>query len=112
MAKNRKFESGDKLSYAIAGKSSGDAAAFGQLAGVCLTDTDADGNVTMQTNGVFELSVVGADGAGNAAIAAGDKVYVDGSAVNADSTNGVFLGWALAAVSSGATTTINVKVGN
>lgn len=93
---------------------SGDPVLFGQVPGVALTDEASDGTTTIATKGVFALSVQGADGAGNAAIAAGDILYYDSAAtvkVNKDSTNGVRFGYALSAVSSGATSTINVKVG-
>lgn len=114
MATNRKFAAGDALSVvatAPATPSSGDPILVGQLPGVALTDERADGTVSAQFNGVFELPVKGADGAGNAAIAAGDIVYYDGGEINADDTNGVRFGYALEAVLSGATTTIDVKVG-
>lgn len=59
---------------------------------------------------VVELSVVGADGSGNSAVAIGDKVYKDGSAYNVDDANGKLIGYALGAVSSGATTSIEVAL--
>lgn len=91
---------------------SGDPVVWGNVPGVALADerTDED-KVLIQTDGVFELSVTGADSAGNAAVAAGDIVYVDGTEVNVDATNGTRFGYALAAVASGATTAIDVKVG-
>ncbi len=91
---------------------SGDPCAFNLITGVAESDeVAADDVVVIRRNGVHTLSVVGADGAGNAAVAYGDLVYVDASGVvNADDTNGVRLGYALGAVASGATTSIDVLV--
>lgn len=111
MATNRVFPDGRYLKVAIASKSSGDHTLFGQIPGVCTQDTDADGNVVIDTSGVYSLSVTGADNAGNAAIAVGDIIYDDSGTLNVDATNGVRFGYAMAVVASGATTTINVKVG-
>jgi predicted RecA/RadA family phage recombinase len=117
MAKNMVFERGTKLSLVCsqpATPASGDPVLFGQLPAVAVTDERADGTTSVDTEGVWEMSVQGADGAGNAAIAAGDIIYYDSAAtvkLNKDATNGVRWGYALAAVSSGATSTIRVKVG-
>ena len=54
------------------------------------------------------LSCVGADDQGNAAIAIGDGIYLDSGAYNANAAEGTLLGYALGAVASGATTTIPV----
>ena len=69
------------------------------------------GKADLAMAGRFSLEVTGEDGSGNAAIAAGDIVYWDATELNADDANGVRFGYALAAVASGATTTITVKVG-
>lgn len=92
----------------------GDPGTVGDIAFVALTDEDADGNATCATRGVFTLNAKGANGAGNVAIAVGDKVYWDGTPgeVNADVTNGVLFGRALGAVASGATTAIDVMLTN
>lgn len=92
---------------------SGDPVIFGQLPGVALTAEDSAGNTTVALNGTFNLSVKGTSGS-NAAITAGDKIYY----VSANTpklsvtTSGVFYGYALENVSSGATSTIKVKVGS
>lgn len=111
MATNRKFPDGRFIKVPIASKTSGQHALFGAIPGVCTTSTDADGNVVLDTSGVYALSVTGANAGGNAAITAGAIIYDDGGTLNIDSTNGVRFGYALAAVGSGATATINVKVG-
>lgn len=59
---------------------------------------------------VINADVTGADGVGNTAIALGDALYKDGTEINADATNGTKIGYALAAVSSGATTEIEVAL--
>ncbi len=111
MAKNRVFASGRKLEVAVAaGVVSGDPVFVGGMTGVALTDRDADGNATVDFGGVYDLSVKGINDAGNVAVAAGDAIYF----VNADTpklskkSSGLFFGYALEAVNSGATTTIQV----
>lgn len=111
MATNLRFDPGNQIVVAKASISAGDPVVFGQVPGVALTDTDGSGNITMKTDGVYLMSVKGADGSGNAAITAGDIIYLDSTELNVDSTNGVRWGYALQAVSSGATTSILVKVG-
>jgi len=86
-----------------ASPSSGDPVVFGQIPGVALTNPDADGNVTVALDGVWELPVTGA-------VAGGDIVYYKDGQLSADNT-GVRFGYALAAVASGATSTIPVRVG-
>lgn len=116
MATNEVFEPVGKLSLPVPdGTASGDfVLIFDEIPGVALTDEGDGGNgdnvasVAINPKWVFDLDVTGANDVGNAAIAAGDRVYVDGAAINADATNGTFYGWALEAVASGATTTIRV----
>lgn len=60
---------------------------------------------------IYNLSVHGEDAAGDAAIAKWDRLYIDTDGeLNADRVNGIFFGWALAAVGSGSTTKIPVKI--
>jgi predicted RecA/RadA family phage recombinase len=110
---NRVYEKGGPLVVAQASKASGDPTVVGQIPGVCATDTNADGNVTVETEGIFDLSVKGIDGSGNAAVTAGDILYyVSGDTPKlSKKASGVRFGYALEAVSSGATATIQVKVG-
>lgn len=89
---------------------SGDPVLYGQIPGVALTDEGADGITTVALDGVFNLPVKG-ETTTNAAVSAGDIVYYDAGVINKDATNGVRFGYALAAVSSGATTTIPVEIG-
>ena len=109
MATNKKFD-GDVVEIASASTSAGDHVVVGDLVGVALTDTDADGNIQLATKGVFALSVTGADNAGNAAISAGDMIYDDSGTLNADATDGTKFGKALEDVGSGSTATINVMI--
>ena len=123
MATNRIFAPQNNLTVAaslLTGPNdpveSGDAVIFGEgnIPCVALTDQDADDEVTVQFGQafvVYDIPVVGADGAGNAAVAAGDLVYFDTDAINADDANGSAYGTALEAVASGATTTVRVAVG-
>lgn len=101
---------GDVVDVTLASKTSGDPAVFGQLPGVCLTSTDGNGKVRLQTVGVFDLSVKGIDGSGNAAVTAGDRIYFtsgDTPKLN-KKTTGVPFGIALEAVASSETDTIKV----
>jgi predicted RecA/RadA family phage recombinase len=85
-----------------------------QIGGIALNDTQADGTVEVDIGfeaSVYNLAVKGEDGDGNAAIAVGDALYKNSSVYNANPA-GQFIGRALAAVASGATTTIPVIIGN
>lgn len=93
---------------------SGDPVVCGQIPGVALTAEDSNGVTTVALNGVFDLSVKG-ETTTDAAVAVGDILYYDAAAtphkINKDNTNGIRFGYAMAAVASGATTTIPVRVG-
>lgn len=116
MATNIVFEDGNELSLTATDPAtpvSGDPVLIGQLPAVAVTDERADGTTSVKTNGVARLSVKGIDGGGNSAVAAGDLIYY----VAADTpklskkNSGVRFGYALEAVTSGATATIRVKLG-
>ena len=112
MATNEVFEPVGKLSLPVPdGTESGDfVLVFGEIPGVALTDEGDGGNgdnvasVAINPKWVFEFDV----NAAAAAIDVGDRVYVDGAALNDDNVNGTLFGWALEAVANGATTTIRV----
>lgn len=116
MAKNKVLQEATRIEAALAGAVSGDPVVVGQLPGVALTsaaDNPATNIVTVETDGVFLLSVKGIDGGGNSAVAIGDVIYH----VNADTpklskkNTGVRFGYALDVVGSGMTATIRVKIG-
>lgn len=117
MATNEIFDDGKVLSVVCSlpvTPTSGAPVLVGQLPGVALTDERTDGTTSVQFEGVFDLAVEGANGAGNVAVAVGDIVYYDTAAtvkINKDVTNGVRFGYALEALASGATGTIRVKLG-
>lgn len=115
MARNIIFEDGTQIALAATDPTtpaSGDPVLVGQIPGVALITEAADGLTTIKTDGVATLSVKGTNGS-NAAIAAGDILYY----VTANTpklsvtTSGVRFGYALEAVTSGATSTIRVKIG-
>lgn len=120
MAKNRELEDGKtiKLIPTAAPNTtaqSGDPVMIGQLPGVALTTADntiasGTGKCTVDLGGVYRLPVKG-EITTNTAVAAGDILYYDAGVINRDNTNGVRFGYALDPVTSGATTTIRVKVG-
>ena len=116
MAANRKFEAGRFIVGAMTAPTtpaSGDPCVLGQVPGVALLDEDTDGNTTIDTAGVYAISVKGIDGSGNKAVAIGDILYYtsgDTPPVSVKAT-GVRFGYALGAVTSGSTATINAKVG-
>lgn len=118
MAKNMVFERGTKFSAVCslpAAPKSGDPVLIGQIPAVAVTDERADGTTSVDTEGVWNLAVEGKDAANaNIAVAAGDILYYDTAntvKLNKDGTNGVRYGYALAAITSGATATIRVKLG-
>lgn len=113
MATNREKATGTRLYLTVPeGTESGDPLVIGAMPCVALTDRDADGKATVQTDGTFRLSVHGEDGSGNAAIALGAALYVDTDGeLNVDATNGKRFGYALEAVGSNVTATIEVKIG-
>lgn len=117
MATNRRRINGRYLSQVAtqpATPASGDPVLVGQIPGVALIDEEADGAVTVDTGGVYALSVGGETNAGaGSAVAVGDILYYDSAAtpvINKDTT-GVRFGYALGTVASAGTGTINVKVG-
>lgn len=115
MATNRVFASSDVLRVAVASPTvSGDPVVIGAMGGgVAITDYDADdGKATVDFAGVYDLSVKGIDGAGNVAVAVGDPLYftTGDTPVLSKKSSGIFFGYALEAVESGATATINVRL--
>lgn len=117
MAKNRVRINGRYISKAAtqpATPASGDPVLVGQIPGVALIAEETDGDVTVDTAGVYNLSVGGETNAGaGSAVAVGDILYYDSAAtpkINKDTT-GVRFGYALGTVASAGTGTIPVKVG-
>jgi predicted RecA/RadA family phage recombinase len=116
MAKNMEFGDGTKLSVVCsdpATPKSGDPVLVGQIPAVAVTNERADGTTSVDTEGVWNLSVKGVDGSGNAAVAAGDIIYyvaADTPKLSKKAT-GVRFGYALDAITSGSTATIRVKLG-
>src|SRR5689334_19556073 len=114
MAGNRAFPEGRRLYVAVASTvKSGDPVLINEMGGVALTDYDsAGGGATIDFSGVYKLSVKGVNDGGNVAVAVGDALYfVSGDTpVLSKKSSGVFFGYALEVVNSGATTTIKVRV--
>lgn len=120
MASNRKYEKGQRLNVACthpASPASGNPCRFGEMLGVAENDEDSDGNTVVDFGpAVYNLPVKGHDGTSNAAVAVGDKLYYDDTLINDGTgplnkdTSKRFFGYALAAVTSGSTSTIAVKV--
>ena len=117
MATNEIFEPVGKLVLPVANNtlSGAPVMVFDKIPGVCLTAEGEGGNaegfatVAIDPAWVFDLAVKGENGAGNAAITAGDVVARDTDGeFNVDVTNGKRFGIALEAVASGATSTIRV----
>ena len=117
MAKNRVRKDGRFISKAAtspATPASGDPVVVGQIPGVALIDETSDGNVTVDTAGVYNPSVKGENNVGASAVAVGDILFFEAGQVppiNKDNVAGIRYGYALAAVGSGLTATIPVKVG-
>jgi len=91
------------------GKTAGTPVAVGNIVGVLLIDSDADGNATVVTRGVFKLPVKANDGTAGVDVAVGDKLYIKDGVISKDSS-GVFFGYALGSVAADLTETIEVKV--
>ena len=109
MAKNF-VQEGKNLTLPVGtGVKSGDPVAVGELVGVALTNADDNGYATVQTEGVFKLSVVGNDGTNAVSISIGEALYYDNGTINRN-TAGVLFGYALEAVGAGETKTIPVKI--
>lgn len=112
--KNRVFADGDFVtvtSTAIASHKSGDPVAVGGVTGVLTGDADATNKAVVCRKGIFDLSVKAINDSGNNAVAVGDDLYLvvaDTPHLSKKSTAGVFFGWALEAITSGSTATINV----
>lgn len=113
MATNLKFMDLPLTIAVASGTSSGDPVMLGGMPGVALKDRDSSGNapVDFRAN-VWDLSTKGIDDAGNVAVAAGDAIYYisTDTPVLSKKASGKFFGIAMEAVTSGATTTIEVKL--
>lgn len=91
---------------------SGDPVVVGTLVGVVNADSaGASDTIVISTRGVYTISVAGINAGGNVAVALGDQLYIDPAtgAVNKKVANVPF-GTALAAVTSGTTAAIPVKL--
>lgn len=106
MAKNMKYTPGNQINVVRASTVSGQAIAIGKIPGVALTDSETTtNNVTMKTDGIFALPVLGPVGIG-------DILYIVDATSVIDTTNtGVRFGYALEAIAGATTPTIKVKVG-
>lgn len=119
MATNIVFEDGDQLRLNVSGVTgsgtsgvikAGDPGTLGDLAFVALTDEDSDGYATVKTNGVADLLVDAETGN----VVPGTVLYydsADANKINDSSSGNKRFGYALGSVTSGATGTINVKIG-
>jgi hypothetical protein len=115
MATNKVYEDGRNLYVAVAsGVVSGAVCVAGTvllgLTGIATSDRDSAGKATVDTEGVYTVSVAGVDGSGNSAVAVGDKIYyVDADTPKLSKKNtGVLFGFALATITSGSTASIAV----
>ena len=120
MAKNQVFDDGEQFAAICtdpATPASGDPVLVGQLPAVALEAEEADGYTTIKTNGVYTFSVKGVTtAAAGSAVAVGDLIYyVPGNTPKLSKASGdagaVRFGYALGTVSSGATASIQVKIG-
>jgi predicted RecA/RadA family phage recombinase len=116
MAKNQVYNDGNQFSAVCSQPAtpvSGDPVLVGQIPGVALIAEETDGTTTIKTNGVYNLSVLAHNGTTGTGVTVGAIVYYDTAATPKLNVNsaGVRFGYALAAVGSGATATIPVKIG-
>lgn len=90
---------------------SGDPVYLGQLVGVAQQSAGASSDlITMHTQSVYKLRVVGADAGGNAVVNKGDRVYISNAGVINKNAGNLPFGIALGSVESGSSTAISVKV--
>lgn len=114
MATNIRHETGAAVRMQLAvgaSQTSGSVIHLNDMPVLLLEASDSDDNAVCELIGVttvVDLSVIGANGAGNVAVAVGDVIFKDGAAYNKDATNGRPIGYALEAVTSGSTSTIKV----
>lgn len=115
MSRNLVINDAGTLSLAVANPTTpatgGAVRAFGSVTGVAVTSEDSDGNTTvdLRPNVIWDMSVKAEDAAGNIAVAVGDKLfYTDSQTYLSKNASGAFFGYALEAISSGSTDTINV----
>jgi predicted RecA/RadA family phage recombinase len=97
---------------------SGDPVRIGEFCGVAITKEGEGDNAatetTVLTKGVVSVSVKAINGSGNSAVAVGDKIYYTDAdtPVLAKKSTGRLFGYALGAITSGSTATINVLLAN
>ena len=118
MADNLVYKPGYQLSVVCSSPTtpaSGDPVRYGNLTGLALVDESAGGNASGYTTVDFgpfiaDLSVKAVDANGNSAISVGDALwYTDGDTPKlSKKASGYFYGFALEAIDSGDTDTINV----
>lgn len=118
MATNIIYKPGYQLNVVCsnpATPASGDPVRYGNLTGLALVDEGDGGNIATETTVDFgpfvaDLSVKGVDNDGNSAVAVGDGLwYVDADTPKlSKKAAGYFYGFALEAIGSGETDTINV----
>ena len=112
MAVNMLYKDGDQLPYTVGvGVLSGAPVVIGSIPGVTLDNADALGVATVRTKGVFRLSVVATDKAGNKAVTIGAIVYMSAGGVLSLDSDGTRYGYAYGAIDAGNTANIPVKLG-
>jgi hypothetical protein len=93
---------------------SNDPGRAGQITGIALTNKDATlGTTSVDTLGVYLVSVKGIDGGGNSAVGVGDIIYyVDGDTPKlSKKATGVYFGKSLDTLGAGSTGNLNVRLG-
>ncbi len=116
MATNVKYEKRSNVRLELnvgTGQTSGSVILLNDMPVFLLEANDVNSLATVELIGVglvVDLPVKGADGTGNVAVAVGHAICKDGAEYNRDVTNGKRIGYALGAVTSGATATIQVAL--
>lgn len=112
MSKNY-VQEGKHLTLDVGGDlKSGDPVVVGGISGVLMVDADATTHMaTVDTQGVYALSVKAVNDSGNSAISVGDPLfYVSGDtpAISKKGSTGTLFGYSLGVVEAGTTATVNV----
>ncbi len=87
----------------------GDPVYDGSIAGIALLGAEAASDyITIDTKGVWDLSVIAVNASGNVAVAIGDPLYLTTACLINKADSGLFLGFALGEITSGTTEVISV----
>lgn len=112
MSLNQVYEIASPLHVPVpAGTKSGDPVLLGgNLPGCALTTRDANGEATVKFEGGWRFKVIAKNGAGNSAIAVGDKIFIEAEGKLSKIATGTLFGFAVEPAAAGSEGEIVVKL--